>query len=922
MAAFLCLLSISILDSPYQRHDAQVATTRRRSLAENIHPKHAKLHDAAREGHLLHIEEILNSESSNVIDVPTPGTGTTALMMSSHGGHTRLVSFLLDKGADVNRRDYDQGATAVHYAAGSEAHAVPDLAHAGADIDAQTFRANGGMTALHLAASRGSRGINALTMLLQSNASVNLASMATGSTALMQAARAGNLIACNLLLTHGAATQLEDHKGRTALDLATDSTDHADRDEVVRLLIDWGATRGSLIGTSTSLSAIDRKLLHAGSSREARALIDAGADPNAADAKGVTALMNAAEGGATELLETLMQAGADVDQAAHGGGTALHLAAAAGSVTCVQSLLARSNRSINAQDDRGCTALMKASEVGSSEVVHELLRHGASVDAQAANGRTALMLAVRLPSVTVVQILISAMADTYLTDADGETANGMATSEEFVSRGQTYAMNKDDDSRLKKIRELLTQSGASAVRLAVRKQDAAALRELFSRSNVHDSVQTEFRAQLLHAAREGDALGLELLLGAFGGAGGFNAFPYGALDEVVATAARGHQDALMVLLKAGARAFDEHPIRDAFVTGERPADVPKVTALQVARDAHHHGVVEILHRQQALMLAVIAADEAKATMALVQGAAADMQVWGGLSADGYVRGFTPLINATKASHPSMMKVLLLHGADPNRPDTSGSTPLFYAKTPAVAGLLLRHNATVDHLDPYGDETPLTRISSKILRMSDHCRSQALDQSAVDESRAELRDLLGVAHALLQAGANPNRHNEQEGSLLTKACTWYNETCPLAHGNLELVELFLEHGADPTIPEPTTSQGSYVVDSSGRTQDVEPMTGLDNCMHRLRHIRVLLRFHQRAVVTYQTTVDEDADTWGESALMLAAHHGDTELMSLLLENGAIVDIEDEHGERALDYARRAKQAKAVDLLMRWEREAFA
>ena len=60
-------------------------------------------------------------------------------------------------------------------------------------------------------------------------------------------------------------------------------------------------------------------------------LLEAGADPNAADDHGVTPLMRACENASVEVTRALLEAGADANAAQTGGLAALMLAAKTGS---------------------------------------------------------------------------------------------------------------------------------------------------------------------------------------------------------------------------------------------------------------------------------------------------------------------------------------------------------------------------------------------------------------------------------------------------------------------------------------------------------------------------------------------------------------------------------------------------------------
>ena len=127
----------------------------------------------------------------------------------------------------------------------------------------------------------------AVRRLLAAGADVNARDEA-GSTLLMLAAHAGDLAMVRLLLGSGADVNASDERGWTAL----------------------------------AKAAYNAELKH-GSADVVQALIDAGANTEAAIGYGVRPLMLAAGYGETAVVEALLQAGADVLAKNDGGYTAL-----------------------------------------------------------------------------------------------------------------------------------------------------------------------------------------------------------------------------------------------------------------------------------------------------------------------------------------------------------------------------------------------------------------------------------------------------------------------------------------------------------------------------------------------------------------------------------------------------------------------
>ncbi len=165
-------------------------------------------------------------------------------------------------------------------------------------------------------------------------------------------------------------------------------------------------------------------------------LLDGGADANAVNGKGRTALGRAVQRGNKEVVELLLAHGArvgresgrlseaelavvtghreilerfldegvDVHEKNPYGQTLLHLAAVDGRVEIIRMLLAR-GVDPNVRDDSGATPLFHAAGMGWADAVQVLLEAGADADAPEAHGNTPLKVAAAEEHIDVVLLL-------------------------------------------------------------------------------------------------------------------------------------------------------------------------------------------------------------------------------------------------------------------------------------------------------------------------------------------------------------------------------------------------------------------------------------------------------------------------------------------------------------------------------------
>lgn len=148
-----------------------------------------------------------------------------------------------------------------------------------------------------------------------------------------------------------------------------------------------------------------------------------GADPNARDERGQSALLIALKEESEKALKSLMaHPGLDVNLANPAGETPLMLAALRGRLDWAQALLKRGA----AVNRPGWTPLHYACSGPDEGLVDWLLLQGAEIDARSPNGSTPLMLAAGYGGISSAERLLKAGADARLRNEQGQTAADFA----------------------------------------------------------------------------------------------------------------------------------------------------------------------------------------------------------------------------------------------------------------------------------------------------------------------------------------------------------------------------------------------------------------------------------------------------------------------------------------------------------------
>jgi ankyrin repeat protein len=390
-------------------------------------------------------------------------------------GHVDVIRLALDRGVDVNVRAYDGGPTMLQFAEQSWAsmsessytsltanmggQAAPPgrreamrqfLLSRGARRDGSALTSMTGRDSLEAAVVEGrtdavasfirdgadpnqpdSRGgtllhtaalfgwTEVVGVLVRAGAKVNAAD-AEGVTPLHHAASGGHAELVEALLRAGADPRLKDKKGETPVSrgmLPLVSTQGRDR-QIMDLLLQHGGDP-NVKDETTGFSPLHIAAL-TGDAQFARALLNAGAQPNTGNKLGGTPLHVAAQGGHPQIVQLLVDSGADLSAKASEGTTALELAAEKGHADVIKTLLAsEADPNATPANRLAWSALHFAASNGHAETVRLLVEKGARVDAPDTHGVTALQLAVDDGNVSLVGQLLAAGANPRARAKDG-----------------------------------------------------------------------------------------------------------------------------------------------------------------------------------------------------------------------------------------------------------------------------------------------------------------------------------------------------------------------------------------------------------------------------------------------------------------------------------------------------------------------
>jgi ankyrin repeat protein len=379
-----------INDLPLSRGDSALIRAARRDHLDTVkvlftHPKKPNVHFQDKDGKTAFWCSVENEDLEMVkflygwgskINQPD-NTGSSVLTTTVSHKKYDVLDFLVSKGADINMVN-NTGTTPLMWGVLSnnkdlkvKSNYLEKFLTFKPKLDLQQIKNNdGGYTALHWASRFGF--IEAIKLLLDNGASINIASLASGGT--------------KYLIQRGAKLEIQDRSGATPLILAVIMADP----EMVQTLVESGA----VIDTRSSVNVMVTPLVFAVANIDPfkrknyltiiNYLLDKGADINFQASNGGTALMAAAgssdHGQAFEKGTLLIKRGAKLELVNDKGETALMLAAGIGNDKFVKLLLDK-GADINLKNGAGESVMSYASRSGKKAIITMLKSKGAKPDA-------------------------------------------------------------------------------------------------------------------------------------------------------------------------------------------------------------------------------------------------------------------------------------------------------------------------------------------------------------------------------------------------------------------------------------------------------------------------------------------------------------------------------------------------------------
>ena len=710
------------------------------------------------------------------------------------------------------------------------------------------------------------------------------------TTALMIACQKANAGAINILLNAGADPMLSDINGATWIHHAVET---GCSKEVLQAIIDHGAdVNAANMQNWTALMTACAK-----SNADAiNVLLKAGADPNIANVNGETCLYCAVRGACNrEVLQVIIDHGADVNVKNENEITALMIACEKSNADSINILL-NAGADTMLSDITGATWIHHA--VGNDcrrEVLYAIIDHGADVNATNVNNWTALMIACQKSNVDTINVLLKAGADPNIADVNGETCLYCAV------RG---ACNKE-------VLQAIIDYGAdvnatnmnnwTALMIACQKSNADVINVLLKAGADPNIADVNGETCLYDVVR--GACNKEVLQGIIDHGADVNAANKNNITALMIACIKSNADAINILLKAGADPNIANANGETCLKYAVKASCNKEVLVAII----HHGTdVNATNQNNITALKTAFQKGNKYAIHALLNAGADPNIAdsdGNTCLHDTVRGacnedvlqaiidhaadvnasnnknWTPLMIACANSNSDAINVLLKAGADPNIADSDGYICLHVAVIRAcnkeVIQIIIDHGADVNATDKNSITTLMIAC-----QMANADAINILLNAGADPMLSDINGATWIHHAVetgcskevLQAiidhGADVNAANMQNWTALMTAC---------AKSNADAINVLLKAGADPNIANVNGETCLYCAVRGACNREV-----------------------------LQVIIDHGGDVNAtnknkETVLLKACRHRNIGAIKVLLNAGADPNIANDDGYTCLSYA---------------------
>ena len=599
--------------------------------------------------------------------------GQTALHLATRLGKISIVEYLIKIGANPNTKD-SFGNTPLHIAASEGQYEIAELfLKKGADINSKDALGN---TPLLLVNSEKNQLIM-YTLLINNGAKINV-STAFGDTVLHNTTLKGSDIeVLEYLIANGAIIDERNKNGDTPLAQAVANRNiehiafyankgadiHAANIHSVSPLLNafsYGIDVTRILITHENVTyrdSLGNTPLHIAiqndaSYEEIMLLIEMGAEINARNRDGESALYFAVDTNNRVIGEKLLAEGADVFYAGNNNDSPLLLALSAGGES--QEWLLTSEV-IKAQDSLGNTPLHIAAEYNLNNAMLNILEKGGDPNVQNTNGESPIFIAVKENNIIAIEILLLNGADKNLRNYLGNTI--LHISVEANAKDAAYsALNNGFDVNAQ------NSSGKTALHIASQLNNIDMMNLLLEQGADIHSADIIGRTPLMDAIKMQSIQTIQYLLA--NGASALIPEMYGrnAFHEAVETK---NLQVIEIIENAGANPL----ARDSY--GTTPLSIAFEDSLELTEAV----IADNLF---------LSDSDGNTPLHIAVSESVDSEILEYLLKEGYSadrrnsEGTTPLLLAVKKGNTEVTEIFLRRGADPFITNNSGENAVSYA----------------------------------------------------------------------------------------------------------------------------------------------------------------------------------------------------------------------------------------------------